>query len=239
MICKQHSINKDGLNHIDKMNDWIYYRWFTYLLIYTVIVPSCQTNKLYNTTLNQPLGCHSLLTSSVLQHHIEQLLTHYGKDSVYKIGNPIKFGTAEFFEVRINGLSAVQFAGPVDIIDLPSGNIRMIFTLLFDYLVINGKMKMIVFATNPRPVEIKIKSIKIFLDLLLTQPMHNDVLLPISVKKVTVIHWNNLRFDSKGVFTVFFKMFNQFRLYDSIIKRSIEKEIYQQIETSLKSFFND
>ncbi|VDP43338.1 unnamed protein product [Schistosoma curassoni] len=68
--------------------------------------------------------------------------------------------------------------------------------------------------------------------------MDNDLLLPIRVNKVTVIHWNNLRFDSKGVFTIFFKMFNQFRLYDGIIKRSIEKEIYQQIERSLKSFFN-
>ncbi|CAH8433908.1 unnamed protein product [Schistosoma rodhaini] len=95
-------------------------------------------------------------------------------------------------------------------------------------------------------VEIKIKSIKILLDLLLIQPMdnnnnnnNNNGLLPIHVNKVTVIHWDNLRFDSKGVFTIFFKMFNQFRLYDGIIKRSIEKEIYQQIEKSLKSFFEE
>ncbi|RTG83603.1 uncharacterized protein DC041_0009660, partial [Schistosoma bovis] len=198
----------------------------------------CQTNEIYNTTSNQALTCNSLLTSNVLQYYMEQLLTHYGKDSAYKIGNPIKFGTAEFFDIRISGLSAVQFSEPVDIIDLPSGNIRMIFPLLFDYLVINGKMKMIMFATKPRSVEIKIKSIKIYLDLLLIQPMDNNVLLPIRVNKVTVIHWNNLRFDSKGVFTIFFKMFNQFRLYDGIIKRSIEKEIYQQIERSLNSFFN-
>ncbi|CAH8434221.1 unnamed protein product [Schistosoma mattheei] len=223
------------LNHFNNMKNWIY-QWIIYLLIYNIVIP-CRTNEIYNTTSNQALTCNSLLTSNVLQYYMEQLLTHYGKDSAYKIGNPIKFGTAEFFDIRISGLSAVQFSEPVDIIDLPSGNIRMIFPLLFDYLVINGKMKMIMFATKPRPVEIKIKSIKIYLDLLLIQPMDNDVLLPIRVNKVTVIHWNNLRFDSKGVFTIFFKMFNQFRLYDGIIKRSIEKEIYQQIERSLNSFF--
>ncbi|CAH8433877.1 unnamed protein product [Schistosoma rodhaini] len=219
------------------MMDWIY-QWIIYLIIYNIVVP-CRTNEIYNMTSNQPLTCNTLLTSNVLQYHMEQLLTHYGKDSVYKIGNPIKFGTAKFFNIRINGLSAVKFAGPVDIIDLPSGNIRLIFTLLFDYLVINGKMNMTMFATKPRTVEIKINLIKILLDLLLIQPVDNDTSLPIHVNKVTVIHWNNLRFDSKGVFTIFFKMFNQFRLYDGIIKRSIEKEIYQQIEKSLKSFFEE
>ncbi|CAH8435663.1 unnamed protein product [Schistosoma margrebowiei] len=225
------------LNHVNHMKNWIY-QWIIYLLIYNIVIP-CRTKEIYNTTSNQPLTCNSLLTSNVLQYYMEQLLTHYGKDSAYKIGNPIKFGTAEFFDIRISGLSAVQFSEPVDIIDLSSGNIRMIFPLLFDYLVINGKMKMIMFATKPRSVEIKIKSIKIYLDLLLIQPMNNDLLLPIRVNKVTVIHWDNLRFDSKGVFTIFFKMFNQFRLYDGIIKRSIEKEIYQQIEKSLNSFFKD
>ncbi|CAH8494885.1 unnamed protein product [Schistosoma rodhaini] len=219
------------------MMDWIY-QWIIYFIIYNIVVP-CRTNEIYNMTSNQPLTCNTLLTSNVLQYHMEQLLTHYGKDSVYKIGNPIKFGTAKFFNIRINGLSAVKFAGPVDIIDLPSGNIRLIFTLLFDYLVINGKMNMTMFATKPRTVEIKINLIKILLDLLLIQPVDNDTSLPIHVNKVTVIHWNNLRFDSKGVFTIFFKMFNQFRLYDGIIKRSIEKEIYQQIEKSLKSFFEE
>ncbi|CAH8433893.1 unnamed protein product [Schistosoma rodhaini] len=209
-----------------------------YYILHIKAVP-CRTNEIYNMTSNQPLTCNTLLTSNVLQYHMEQLLTHYGKDSVYKIGNPIKFGTAKFFNIRINGLSAVKFAGPVDIIDLPSGNIRLIFTLLFDYLVINGKMNMTMFATKPRTVEIKINLIKILLDLLLIQPVDNDTSLPIHVNKVTVIHWNNLRFDSKGVFTIFFKMFNQFRLYDGIIKRSIEKEIYQQIEKSLKSFFEE
>ncbi|TNN11992.1 hypothetical protein EWB00_004234 [Schistosoma japonicum] len=215
------------------MKCWIYL-CIIYLLINNVALS--QTSTIYNTTLNQPLSCNSLLTSTVLQYHIEQLLTYYGKDSVYKIGNPVKFGAAEFSDVRIHGLSVVQFAGPVDIIDLPSGDIRMIFTLLFDYLVVKGKMK-IMLSTNPRPVEIKIKSIKIFLDLLLTQSMNNENLLPINVKKITVIHWNNLQFDSKGVFTVFFKMFNRFRIYDGVIRRSLEKEIYQQIEKSLKLLF--
>ncbi|VDO74921.1 unnamed protein product [Schistosoma curassoni] len=139
------------LNHVNNMKNWIY-QWIIYLLIYNIVVP-CQTNEIYNTTSNQALTCNSLLTSNVLQYYMEQLLTHYGKDSAYKIGNPIKFGTAEFFDIKISGLSAVQFSEPVDIIDLPSGNIRMIFPLLFDYLVINGKMKMIMFATKPRVIK--------------------------------------------------------------------------------------
>ncbi|CAH8440378.1 unnamed protein product [Heterobilharzia americana] len=164
---------------------------------------SISIDEVYTRNTSQPLTCNSLLTNSVLQYHIEQLLTHYGKDSAYKIGSPIKFGATEFFDVKINGLSEVRFAGPVDIVDLSSGDIRLIFTVLFDYLVIKGKMKMPVLMTKVRPVAIKMKSTKIFLDLLLSQPTNNNnISLPISVKKVTVIHWDKLKFEIFGCMTV-------------------------------------
>nr|CAH8823150.1 unnamed protein product [Trichobilharzia regenti] len=216
------------------------YLWI--ILIYNIALS--QTDEIYTTNSSQSLTCNSLLTNNVLQYHIKQLLTHYGKDSEYKIGNPIKFGATEFFDVKINGLSDVQFTAPVDIVDLPSGDVHLIFTLLFDYLIINGQMKMPVFMRKVRPVEIKMQSTKIFLDLLLSRPMDNNKNnsknyqpLPVSVRKVTVIHWNKLKFDSRGFFIKFFKMFNRLRIYDSVIKRSIEKEIYQQMEGSLRSFF--